>query len=246
LEQQLVADRLGRAVQGLYDAFATYGFPEQLEASPVHEGKDFVRELSAVPLRRLSQDQLDPYAASAMTTVGGVDDYRHFLPRILELALARGGWPGLDPDLVASKLTYENWRTWPALEQRAIEKFYFEAWRRFMRLDPEDYDAVPWFTGIALLGLDVAAACTELRAANSANASLHLSSFISTQSKALWRGSSLWEECPRETREVLKAWLLGEEPLSILIEQISFVHPNDQWEVEAALDRLDELKASGG
>jgi hypothetical protein len=240
-----VADKVRRAIEDCYAAFARYGFPNRLETSPMYGEKDIFVELSAVPLRRLPQDQLGHYAATAMTTIGGVDEYKHFLPRILELALTGSGWHGLVPDLVAHKMIYGGWRSWPALEQRAVETFYSEAWKRSMRRDSEDYDAVPWLTGIALLGLDVAAACSELLAANSANASLHLSSFISTRGKALWKGSGSWEECPREQRDVMKAWLLGEEPISILVEQIGFVHPNDQWKVEAALDLLEELKTLG-
>lgn len=45
---------------------------------------------------------------------------------------------------------------------------------------------------------------------------------------------------------MMKAWLLGEEPILILVEQIGFVHPNDQWKVEAALDLLEELKMCFG
>lgn len=43
----------------------------------------------------------------------------------------------------------------------------------------------------------------------------------------------------------MKAWLLGKEPLSILIEQIGYVHPSDRWQIEATLDQLDELKVLG-
>jgi hypothetical protein len=37
----------------------------------------------------------------------------------------------------------------------------------------------------------------------------------------------------------------GDEPLSILIKHIGFVHPNDQWQVEAALDYLERLRTLG-
>lgn len=188
----------GRAIEDCYSAFARCGLPNRLEASPMYGERDFFVELSAVPLRRLPQDQLGHYAASAMTTVGGVDEYKHFLPRILELALTGSGWHELVPDRVAHKLIYGSWRSWPALEQRAVGTFYSEAWKRSMRRDPEDYDAVPWLTGIALLGLDVAAACSELLAANSANASLHLSSFISARARPFGRAAATGKSAVRK------------------------------------------------
>ena len=63
-----------------------------MEASPLRDAREILMVLSAVPLRELTGEQVGPYSGWAMTTVGNERDYRHFLPRILELAVVDPVW----------------------------------------------------------------------------------------------------------------------------------------------------------
>jgi len=82
------------------------------------------RGLHRVPLRELTVDDLEMLAFRAMTTFGDEQDYRHFLPRILELAsFGRTPHIGFDLWLIGNKLTYGRWTTWPADEQAAISEW---------------------------------------------------------------------------------------------------------------------------
>ena len=74
-------------IDNCYASFAFYRLPRRLEAPAYRDPTAILATLSSAPLRELTGDQLGPYASWAMTTVGEVDDYRHFLPRILELAI---------------------------------------------------------------------------------------------------------------------------------------------------------------
>lgn len=86
-------------IEQLCLAFVAHPLKAQIQACPcgcIAPEERLV--LAEVGLRELSCEQLSRYAFKAMTTWGDGTDYRHFLPRILELAATDEGpeWPGLD------------------------------------------------------------------------------------------------------------------------------------------------------
>lgn len=99
---------LDDAVERLYQAFAGQGPPTRLYASPLRDSEAILRALRSAPLRVLGGEQVLPYAGWAMTTVDGPDTYRHFLPRILELALDNPPHVGAEPDVIAGKLDHRG------------------------------------------------------------------------------------------------------------------------------------------
>lgn len=71
---------------------------------------------------------MDRFIFKAMTTWGEVDDFKHFLPRILEL-LAMSGEDFPEVFLVGSKLVYGKLEEWPQEEQFAVKEFLKAWWR---------------------------------------------------------------------------------------------------------------------
>jgi len=87
-----------------------------------------IRELLSKPLKELSADEIGHFMRSATTTFGNVTDYKHFLPRILELLLDQ------KTDLVFDfmcfeKLNYSEWETWPLEEQKALDDYFVCFWK---------------------------------------------------------------------------------------------------------------------
>jgi len=87
-----------------------------------------IRELLSKPLKELSADEIGHFMRSAITTYGDVTDYKHFLPRILELMI--------DPktDLIFDftcfeKLNYSEWETWPPEEQKVLDDYFICFWK---------------------------------------------------------------------------------------------------------------------
>ena len=83
----MLSPKLAAALQQAYQVFANLPRPAHLEAAPHRDGDRMLSSLTAAPLRELTGEQIGPYAGCAITTVGSERDYRHFLPRILELAV---------------------------------------------------------------------------------------------------------------------------------------------------------------
>jgi hypothetical protein len=114
--------------EALYAVFAAYPRRARIEGCPCCVSVANQLPLHHVPLRQLTADELGRFAWKAMTTWGDARDYRHFLPRILELSLADTAAPGLELWLIASKLEYGGFAGWPAPECAAVVAWVREMW----------------------------------------------------------------------------------------------------------------------
>jgi hypothetical protein len=71
------------------------------------------------PLADLTADNLGSYAGSVFYTVGGIEDFRYFLPRILEICTTSNFlYP--DIEIVLKKLALADWLNWPQEDQSAV------------------------------------------------------------------------------------------------------------------------------
>lgn len=124
-----MGDERARALRELYRVLATP------LAGPVVGCPHCVDPAAGVDLCRLSRtdataEQLHRYAFKAMTTWGDVDDFKWFLPRLLELA------GELDFDLVLGKVAYAHWTEWPARERDAVRAFLLAEWHALFAAFP--------------------------------------------------------------------------------------------------------------
>lgn len=129
---------LDDAVAGLYLAFAQARRRGPVEGCPCCVRRGDQATLGHTPRRTLTADQLGSFAFRAMSTWGDEDDYRHFLPRILELALTPEGarWPGMAAEHVCLDLAAARWSTWTAPERAAVTRFFEAAWATALRSGP--------------------------------------------------------------------------------------------------------------
>lgn len=172
-----------------------------MDACPHCVGTADVAKLSRLPLWALTPNELERYAWKAMTTWGDVDDYRHFLPRLCELAVGPTvrAWYALDCDGLLGKLAYGSWRTWPEAERRALDTYFELMFMARLAEAPQLDDAYTLLT--ALLGADgpLEPLLERWAAEPSLNAALHLARLIDEYGTALQTGRRF---APR-----LAAWL---------------------------------------
>ncbi|MER8731288.1 hypothetical protein NKH28_15835 [Mesorhizobium sp. M1227] len=198
-----LSSELAYAVERVYAAFASYPSPRHLHGSPYKDLESIFRGVSSGPLRELSGENLGAYAGSAIWTVGDVDDYRHFLPRVLELAIQGEPSMGFDANVIAAKLERTSWRDWPLEEQQAVEELFQAAWRKAMTMHPDEGNAVPWLEGIVLAGMDVAAALAAWHDSPYPEAMLHCADLITGNIKTLDKGHVIFSE-------QVTTWLLSD------------------------------------
>ena len=115
------------AMEAVYTVFAHVRRPARVTGCPhcVAPGED--RPLLARPVRSLTPDDLGRYAAKALTTWGDEEDFRYFLPRLLDCARSDAfAYP--DPEIVFGKLALARWQDWPAGERSAGEALLTAWW----------------------------------------------------------------------------------------------------------------------
>jgi hypothetical protein len=144
---------LDQAIEAVYSAFAPIHRRQPMARCTHCVGEVEQLTLDRTPLRDLTADRLNHFAFSAMNTWGDANDYKHFVPRILELAASpdASAYPGLDIDLVCGKLAQASWASWSLPEQSAVSDYFMALWRMVLHSDP---DASAWNAGDVLRALE--------------------------------------------------------------------------------------------
>jgi len=224
------------ALEALYATFNRYD-GIHLEGCPHCISFGDSAALRRAPVRRLG-GEIHRYLFKAMTTWGTEEDFKHFVPRLIELyASSADAW------LLCDKLAHARWRAWPERERGAVESYLLSLWRE--RLAEEG----PPLPGDALLetmlSLDLDLAPYDLRtkldawrAAQSRESMRSLARFVLEHGVALfWPSPSsgrrtLWQARPEIAAEV-RAWLL--DPATRAGLEASFFEHGDH-EVARAFD----------
>jgi hypothetical protein len=103
------------------------------------------------PLRNLEVNDLREYVDGALHVWGGVDDFKHFLPRLFELATDDDA-EFADTQIVLGKLSYCEWWNWQEYERQAIRQFFRAAWECLLRNKATERSGIEvedWLCGIA-------------------------------------------------------------------------------------------------
>ena len=120
---------LEETIERLYLVFRKYpltpGFP--LRCSPLGR-RELAASMAATELHALGTETLAVYAFKAITTMGDLDDFKYFLPRMLELYARDPAWQEHLTNLPA-KLAGLVWRTWPEPEPEVLETFFRQLWQ---------------------------------------------------------------------------------------------------------------------
>lgn len=141
------------AIERLYAAFADIPKPKHIDGcSHCLDAKE-IDKLLALRLREISPSDLAPYASSAFLTVGDVEDYLYFLPRILEVsAMDDLWWP--DPEVTGRAIRSAKPDVWPSSRLEAVESF-LKAVIDTAIASGEYHKLDGWLCAIARMGFDV-------------------------------------------------------------------------------------------
>jgi hypothetical protein len=227
------------ALEALYAAFCRYQ-GTHLEGCPHCVSFEDSAALRRAPLRQLG-GELQRYLFKAMTTWGTEEDFKHFAPRLIELyASSTDAW------LLCDKLAYARWRSWPQLEQRAVEHYLLMLWRDELAKYGPPLPGNALLETMVTLDLDIAPydLRTKLEAwrlDSSPESALHIAHFVLEHGQALFWPSvfngrlTLWQAKP-EIADDVREWLL--EPATRERLEASFVVHGDV-DVARAFDFLE-------
>jgi len=117
---------LQQAIERLYMAFATMPRPQKIACKPYEMSVGELRQLLTYPLRELQPGVLRSYLFDAWYTVGTWDDFRFFLPRLLELSTTED----IELQTVSYKVNTAQERGLPLTEaqREALKTFALAFW----------------------------------------------------------------------------------------------------------------------
>ncbi|WEJ99993.1 MAG: hypothetical protein P0Y59_24370 [Candidatus Sphingomonas phytovorans] len=197
-------------------------------------------------MRDLSAEAIGPYSGWAITTVGSERDYRHFLPRILELAACDDTWLGAEPAVIASKLKMGRWEEWDTDQYSAVPAVFEAGFCASLDMLPGyECTADSWLCGLAALDRPVEPWLTLWEGSTSLNAALQLSSFIRMEEWPLDSATAVsggfWKEAsPALCRQVAR-WLMSAPVRRVIETALDMVTPEDRWDVGQAMADLDRV-----
>jgi hypothetical protein len=212
-------ETLRGTIENLYEVFSPYCLRERIDVCyECHDLEDDLL-LRSKELRELGVNELYHYISDAMYTWGDDYDFRHFLPRILEIFALdeRLTDEFMDPPMVVEQLRHGKWTHWPTKEQEAVRRYLFALWESKINHEfPwEDYSAPfieEWLCGIAEAEDDLEPYLVRWGHAASSAAVGNLSHLIVSIGEELGEGKlwyPSWPDRQVQYSQVVK-WLLGQ------------------------------------
>jgi hypothetical protein len=205
------------AIADLYRVFAHYR-PREVVTRSGSACPDS-RLLLSRPLDQLGWHELLRYGWKAMTLLGDADDYRHFLPRLLELLAFDP--PHFNEEVILYNIRLD-WQTWSVAEQSAITRWLQALWRLTLTTyDPIHRERVvaDCLCCVAQLADDLAPFLAEWEAFTIPSAIYLLADHVRANGESLSQHSTLenvwWSERNAQMRQAV-TWLLGGPPGEML------------------------------
>jgi hypothetical protein len=206
---------LRQAIEGVYAAFRDVPRPTSVDGCPCCIDQKGISILLSKPLRALSPEDLAHYAASAFLTVGAVEDYLHFLPRILEiLATKNDWWP--DPEVVTRAIHTAGFHSWPDSRRTALTRFFEEVVGDLLVTEGSGFEIDSWICALGRLHVGCAPFLRRIAVSRPRLIELYE---VNSQPLAAGRlANGFWDDAPEEQKQVVE-WFRSPETRKIIQEQ---------------------------
>lgn len=250
--QETITEGLTAAIDRLYKVFARYEVVGMVEGCACCVSEADKLRLHSKPLQQLSAGDLERYAWKAMTTWGETEDFKHFLPRLLEL-LATGCRFDLDADTVVGKILYADWKDWPEEEREAVVRFLRAWWRIAIRRAPDDselFDANDCLGFIGMLMDDMNPFLQDWSAFEEPVALYQLTRFLDSNADGLMSSRRFidyyWKKDSCQLAQVI-SWLLDPQRKEAL-ERAFFEDKSGPYaeEFSRAVEQIEGIKYAFG
>lgn len=235
-----MTDRLKISIKKLYDIFAKYQGLSKLEGSPLYDDLEtWNKQIRSKKLRELTDDDLSLFAGKVILTWGDENDYRFYLPRILELT-AELKTP-YDIWTLYSRLEDANWKTWNADEQTAINDFTIELWNNLLIDNSEkaEWEFKDYFHSIAYFYPDFTEILKVWETNNSFASIKHLTNYIFEERQHLFDNNYM-DSIQKNTKNIeqFKTWLTSN---NILKKIEKAFYDNEKKEIAERLSWVEQI-----
>jgi hypothetical protein len=199
----MVTPELQKCFETLYAVFSDVTKPEAIDGCPCCIERKGVDVLLTTPLRQITPEQLTNYAASVFLTVGCVEDFLYFLPRILEISASDvSWWP--NPEVIARALKEAEFDKWPDNHKIPILAFYDAALDNILKGDQAGVDIDSWICALGRIFPDVSLYLTKVERHPD-----RAVEYYAINRESLIKGqlvNSFWDDAPRSSYAQVIEW----------------------------------------
>ncbi|HEX8600944.1 MAG TPA: hypothetical protein VF952_20785 [Chloroflexia bacterium] len=132
--QTNATQELQQAIERLYEVFALYPLKPHIYGCDHCVSPQDNARIRSKPLRGLDWDDLQRFAHKSISTWGDVDDFKHFLPRLLELVPEENRWP-ISVDRLCLKIYEADFQEWLEIERAVVNAYFLALWRAIISTD---------------------------------------------------------------------------------------------------------------
>ena len=169
---------LKKAIANLYEVFEPYRLNPHIAGCPCCVTDDDQKSIRSKVLDRLTAKDLDHYAFNAIFTWGTIEDFKHFLPRLLEITAfePKFFWS----DTVITKLSYAEFDNWREEEQKVTNRYLIALWNYILSQPPRlRFSAYDFIDSLLSVNNELNIFLAMWQNHSSSFSLLHLSEFIS-------------------------------------------------------------------
>ena len=221
---------LKKSIEKLYAVFSNACQPTAIYACPCCISEEEINALLSKSLRDIEPSDLKNYADCAFGTVGDLEDFKYFLPRILEILAHHTDWWNLvvtesgiydyftKPEVLFSKFKIlAEWKTWPENEKQAIINFLDAMLDELLHREKvTGWEIDSCICSLAMCVDDVIPYFQKLIEPQH---KLKLREFYSIHRESLEETKPLdfwWDEIEDNQQEIIIKWLLSENVKNII------------------------------
>ncbi len=229
--------RAGTWSEAVEAAYAAFDYPPPrgaLETSPHKDGEQMFRDLTSAPRRELTWDKLTAFEGSAISTAGTVGDFKHFLPRIMELMVPAEG-DAFYPDIVAGKLRYAGWEHWPPDEIAAVRDVFRTTVRQALFVAPGKVLWSSLLEGNAAVGNALAVVLAGVMPEGGFDEDRAVVNLAELVMEVVAPPKRIWQSLSGEDQAAVAAWVKSPQVANALLRGIDFVPEADAYIIESAL-----------
>lgn len=195
------------------------------------------------PVRELTVSTLDDYLTRAVTTWGSVDDFRHYVPRILDLLVTDRLPRDADPEIVLGKLNVAAWSTWPRPQREAVAQLLRAYWIRCLATYPGPRPIEDTLCALAQAVDDLTPLLEHWSALPTPAAARHLLDLLAGADQVELRSrrrlrDAFWHSRPAQQEQAV-AWLLS--PALIRAVESAFFAAGADPDLATSLSALRDL-----
>lgn len=229
---------LQAAIEKTYTIFERYPLHHPVIGCPCCISKADQERLASRPLRLLDAFDLDRFIWKTMSTWGDENDFKHFLPRMLELVTDPHERRGLPAHLILfGKLSY--CKAWTEAEWEAVTDYLLAFWHWILADHPGDEnDTLEAYDFLDALSYGIDDLTPFLHTWHTIHTPSSLRQLANLVRNHSW-GSRLAKH------KQLRAWLREDRTREIL-EEGFYAHMDEDWTEELALavEVLEWLRAA--